>query len=107
MAVPPRSSFDRAVQIGQLLVMCIAVAKLFFLIGQRDAELSSLTREVRTANEARADEIRELKSAIADLGKITASIASSDGKQASELAQVQRELAQIWIRLERGETRTQ
>lgn len=107
MAVPPRSSFDRAVQIGQLLVMCIAVAKLFFLIGQRDAELSSLTREVRAANEARAEEIRELKSTISDLGKITASIASSDGKQAAELAQVQRELAQIWIRLERGETRTQ
>lgn len=107
MAVPPRSAFDRAVQIGQLLVMCIAVAKMFFLIGQRDAELTSLTREVRTANEARASEIRELKGAIADLGKIAASIASSDGKQSAELSQVQRELAQIWIRLESGKTRTQ
>ncbi len=107
MAVPPRSAFDRAVQIGQLLVMCIAVAKMFFLIGQRDAELTALTYEVRTANDVRASEIRELKSAIAELGKIAANIASSDSRQEAEMAQVQRELAQVWLRLEHSTTRTQ
>lgn len=81
--------------------MVITVAKLFFVIGQRDAELSALTREVRANNDDRRKELAEIKSALSDLGKISADMISRDGSQSSDIAQLQREIAMVWQRLEK------